>query len=483
MKTKRKNRVGYGCLLAAGVFLWNPVVNMTDVLPDLIGYLFLLIGLSRVADLSDRLGEARERFRSVMWIALGELAMQLLVNVFLRKVSAIDDPYGQNLPAWTLLFSFIIFAAECYFLIPAYRDLFRGLGDLAERKNAAHLKNDRRDRSQYDRMATFAVVFVVGKNLLSLLPELTSVSTYEYQLENPIFRFDWYEYVDVMRLMLLVPALILTGIWLARWILLFSGICRDEDFLTVLKTDYEERIVPDRGLLLGRRVRTAFLLFRIGTAFLATFLLLHDKKALIPSAWQGVELLPDWALPVFLAVGVWMIRDLVAVRRYEIGIGIAAAVAGMAEWIFCMIYYQNHTAMDSRYYTEAYDLMMALRAVGILSAVLSGVCLCLVVLRARRIVQAHLLVSYGSDEALSASATARLQATYRSRMITAYSLIGFGTAGRIADWILRPWFAWFWWIPMIFTVILILVFSSLFSDLAEALAFRYPSGQENGLRE
>ena len=148
-----------------------------------------------------------------------------------------------------------------------------------------------------------------------------------------------------------------------------------------------------------------------------------------------------------------------------------------------MVYYQNHTAMESRYYPEAYDRMMALRAVGILSAVLSGVCLCLVVARTKRMIRKHLLVSYGTDESLSASATARLQATYRSRVIAAYCLIGLGTAGRIADWILRPWFAWFWWIPMIFTVVLILVFSSLFSDLAEALAFRYPSGQENGARE
>lgn len=483
METKRKDRVGYGWLLAAGLFLWNPVVNMTDVLPDLIGYLFLLIGLSRVADLTDRLDEARDRFRTAMWIALGEFAAQILVNVFLRNVSVIDDLHGQNLPAWTLLFSFAVFAIECYFLIPAYRDLFRGLGDLAERKNAAHLKNDRHDRSQYDRMATLSVVFVVGKNLLSLLPELTSVSTYEHELENPMFRFDWYEYADVLRLMLLIPALILTGIWLVRWILLFSGARRDEIFLSAVKTDYEERVAPDYGLLLGRRMRTAFLLFRIGTAFLATFLLFHDKEALVPSAWQGVELLPDWALPVFLAVGVWMIRDLVTVRRYEIGIGIAAFVAGVAEWVFCMVYYQNHTAMDSRYFTKAYDLMMALHAVGILSAVLAGICLCLLVARTQWMVNKHLRVSYGNDKDLSTTSTARLQSSYRSRMIGAYCLIGIATAGRIVDWILRPWFAWLWWIPMIFTVALILLFSSLFLDIAEAFSFRYPAKRESGARE
>ena len=254
MEGKRKDGMGYGLMLIAGVFLWNPVVGMIDILPDFIGYLFLLAGLSRIADLGDRLGEARERFRVVFRISLGELVAQFLVNVFIRNAPVIDDPHGQNLPAWTLLFSFIVFAAECYFLIPAYRELFRGLGALAERKDAAHLKNDRRDRSQYDRMGTFAVIFVAGKNLLSLLPEFSSVSTYEYESGSTFFRFDWYEYIDLLRLILLVPALILTVVWLVRWIALFSGAKRDAAFQSAICADYESQVLPDYGLLLGRRV-------------------------------------------------------------------------------------------------------------------------------------------------------------------------------------------------------------------------------------
>lgn len=475
MEGKRKDGMGYGLMLIAGVFLWNPVVGMIDILPDFIGYLFLLAGLSRIADLGDRLGEARERFRVVFRISLGELVAQFLVNVFIRNAPVIDDPHGQNLPAWTLLFSFIVFAAECYFLIPAYRELFRGLGALAERKDAAHLKNDRRDRSQYDRMGTFAVIFVAGKNLLSLLPEFSSVSTYEYESGSTFFRFDWYEYIDLLRLILLVPALILTVVWLVRWIALFSGAKRDAAFQSAIRADYETQVLPDYGLLLGRRVGLSFLLFRFGTAFSATFLLLQDRDALASSVWQVVELLPDWAMVCFFAVGVWLIRDLDAVRRYEIGFGAAAFVAGMADWLYRMTYYREYTVVDSRYVPAAYDRMMFLRAIGIVSAALACVCLCLLMMRVRRMIDVHLRVEYDSDEVRGMAATERMRAGYRSRIVGAYLLIFLGTAGKIADLFLRPWFAWSWWIPMIFTIVLILVLSSLFTDLAEGLAIRYPS--------
>ena len=471
---ERKRGMGYGAMLAAGIFLWNPVVGMVDVLPDIFGYLLLLWGLSRVADLNDALGDAQKRFRGGVWIALGELGAQLLLVLFIRPVRLADDPHGQNSPAWTLLFTFLVLALECYFFIPAYRDLFRGLGALAERKNAAHLRNDRRDRSQYERMTVFAVVFVVGKNLLSLLPELSSVSTYEHELENPFFRFDWYRYVDVIRIVLLIPALVLTVWWLVRWIRLFAGARRDEGFQSAIRSDYEEQILPDHGLLLGRRVRLSFLLIRIGAALSAPLILLFGQTADAVMR-QGVEVLPDWGAILFLASGVWLIRELDPIRKTDVGFGVAALVAGIAEWVVCLIYYASYTATDARYFAAAYDRMTVLRVVGSVSAVLTAVCLLLVLRRADRLIRNHLRVEYGHDEARSVAATERMRAEYRPRMVWAYLLTVLAAAGKIADLILRPWFAWFWWIPVFFTVVLVMVMSSVFSDLREGLAFRYPS--------
>ena len=468
---KKERGVGYGLLLAAGLFLWNPVTDMTDLLPDLFGYLLLLWGLARLGDLNDALSEARRRFRGALWIGVGEFAVQLLLRFFLRSATVADDPYRQNYPAWTLLFTFAAAVLECYFLIPAYRELFRGLGALAERQDAAHLQtNAKTDR--YERMMVFSTVFVVGKNLLSLLPELTSVTTYEAELENPWIRFDWYQYINVTRLILLVPALVLTVWWLVSWIRLFRAALRDLPFQATVRAIYNERVLPDRGLLLARRVRLAFLLVQVGAAFTAPLILTSGGENA-----RGFSFLPDWAAILFFAAALLLLRDLVPIRRWEMAVGGAAFAAGVAEWAVCLRYYARYTATDARYLTAAYDSMTVLRVVGTVSAVLTAAAAVVVLLRTKSLIRDHLCTA--DEGPLSQTAVARIRADYRPRAVLAGFFVVLTAAGKIADLFLRPWLAWFWWIPALSVMALVLVLSSLSGDLAQALASRYPPLPQN----
>ena len=62
MSATRKNlRPGY--LIAAALFLFNPNVNIVDVLPDCIGYLFILRAIAGVSDLVPHFEEAKAAFR------------------------------------------------------------------------------------------------------------------------------------------------------------------------------------------------------------------------------------------------------------------------------------------------------------------------------------------------------------------------------------------------------------------------------------
>lgn len=40
------------------IFLCNPLINVVDVLPDFIGLLMIMHGLSKVAEVTDHLGDA-----------------------------------------------------------------------------------------------------------------------------------------------------------------------------------------------------------------------------------------------------------------------------------------------------------------------------------------------------------------------------------------------------------------------------------------
>ena len=71
-----------GYLIAGWIFLFNPTVNMIDVLPDVIGYILILKGLSKLADLDGKISAARQRFKAAVWISSGELFVMLLIPVF-----------------------------------------------------------------------------------------------------------------------------------------------------------------------------------------------------------------------------------------------------------------------------------------------------------------------------------------------------------------------------------------------------------------
>ena len=107
---------------------------MIDVLPDVIGYILILKGLSKLADLDGKISAARQRFKAAVWISSGELFVMLLIPVFDAT--------------WYLIFSFLFGVMKLIYLIPAFVFLFEGISYLeirhtdhkTRRENAAKPK-------------------------------------------------------------------------------------------------------------------------------------------------------------------------------------------------------------------------------------------------------------------------------------------------------------------------------------------------------
>ena len=108
-----------GYLIAGCIFLFNPTVNLIDVLPDVIGYLLILKGLDKLSDLDGRLRSAKQKFKAAAWIA----GVKFLV-MFLTPV--MDS-------TWYLLFAFSFGVLELIYEIPAFVELFGGLSYLEMR--------------------------------------------------------------------------------------------------------------------------------------------------------------------------------------------------------------------------------------------------------------------------------------------------------------------------------------------------------------
>ena len=65
--------MGFICLALGGIFLFNPIVAVVDVLPNVIGYLLIYAGLWRLADLNDEFASAHRLSRIMIWVGLLEI--------------------------------------------------------------------------------------------------------------------------------------------------------------------------------------------------------------------------------------------------------------------------------------------------------------------------------------------------------------------------------------------------------------------------
>ena len=71
--------IRFGMLGAGLFFLFNPNINIIDVLPDAVGYFLILVSIGKLCDLCPELEDARSAFIRMFWISLAKLPALLLM--------------------------------------------------------------------------------------------------------------------------------------------------------------------------------------------------------------------------------------------------------------------------------------------------------------------------------------------------------------------------------------------------------------------
>ncbi len=460
---RASGKLRFWWITAAVLFLWNPMVGMRDYLPDCLGYLFLVIGLSRLSDLNDTLGESQGHFRTMLWISLGQLAAQYLIYGYLSPQEKILNRY--ETPGWILLFSFLFFALECWFLIQAYRTLFRGLQGLAERCGSTVHGQDRKGKTAFEKMSRFSTVFVILRGILSVIPEATTLTSYEHEVEKTTT--DLYNYLGAIRALCLIPAIVLGFVWMVCWGVFLIRLQKDTDFQTALWQKYETQVLPDTGLLLNRRLGYAFLLFRVGMVCTAGLTL------------QGREFLPDYAAISLFLIGILLLWNLIRPKWWIFAAGAFSLAVSVAQTALGRSFFDRYSLPDAQYYEEAYDRLLILRSFSALEVVCTLLCVFGVLLLLYRMIGRHLPVDYGAGAGeLSREATRKKLKEYRKRFLCIGLAEVLLATGRIANLFLEERWTWFWWIPLILTGISVLLFSILMDDLAEQFRNQYPAKQD-----
>ena len=367
-------------LMLAGLFLFDPIIGFHDYLPDLMGYLLLLVGLRRLADFNDAVDQAWRGVRAMAWIGAAQIVAGWILHRYLPSLGNAVNPYER--PVGILLCSFLVAVAKCAFLLPACKRLFRGCAFLAERQGGTAVLRERKGKTLCQRMAAGTSRFLVLSALLSVLPELAVLTTFEYNSaghsEYPEWfvgggatniTFDWYTYAELFRLFAGVILFVISLIWLIRFVLFWSRFYGDTACVDALDRKYRQEVATQMGMLLLRRLVLAFSCIGVGALFAASFRdatvqvsdVVHSQGKLIAS----YELLPGVICAAAVLVGLLCLGDTVRKRMPCVLSCLLLGGISVAQILLNARYSERFYPGDALYRADAYEMFLGLRLVQI----------------------------------------------------------------------------------------------------------------------
>ena len=343
-------RGGFGLMIAALLFLWNPHVNVIDVLPDCIGWMLAALSMTHLAWAMDDFAALRRR----AWILCGITAVKLAPMVFsilgVKKLEFLGEP------TMVLTYTVCFGAFELFLGVGVMRgwiDAIAKFGLLHDSKIAVHgttkepkrlrqqisdeegaktvsterkrslsrkalRKNSRRGRRYRDfseRLGHLTFWFFVWRFVSSFVPELVYLRSTEY-LGNVVYGV----VIDIRdyRPYLIFFFSLIAGIYGLRWLVRCLGYAKRlggdpaiQSGFVKLSHERQEQIISRAAM---ERFSIAFGCMMIGGVFFCHF------------SFENINILPDCIGLAFLLTAVYLLRNKTVLPKRYFSVGLVGVI-------------------------------------------------------------------------------------------------------------------------------------------------------------
>ena len=343
-------RGGFGLMIAALLFLWNPHVNVIDVLPDCIGWMLAALSMTHLAWAMDDFAALRRR----AWILCGITAVKHAPMVFsilgVKKLEFLGEP------TMVLTYTVCFGAFELFLGVGVMRgwiDAIAKFGLLHDSKIAVHgttkepkrlrqqisdedgaktvsterkrslsrkalRKNSRRGRRYRDfseRLGRLTFWFFVWRFVSSFVPELVYLRSTEY-LGNVVYGV----VIDIRdyRPYLIFFFSLIAGIYGLRWLVRCLGYAKRlggdpaiQSGFVKLSHERQEQIVSRAAM---ERFSIAFGCMMIGGVFFCHF------------SFENINILPDCIGLAFLLTAVYLLRNKTVLPKRYFSVGLVGVI-------------------------------------------------------------------------------------------------------------------------------------------------------------
>jgi len=295
--------MGFYLILAGVICLFNPIVCIYDVIPDLIGFILIFLGLKKSAVAFPPIERNRREFARLIW--LGAIKLAVSVFVFFASQKTADDD------ATVLTITFACFVAELVFFIPAMRGLLRSISYLGERCDG------KMPFKKLKGITTYTTVFLFLRIFLPVVPEFFTLSDYRVNNFYDYFRRIYRTGFTVISVIL---QLILGIIWLVVIIKYLRRIIKEKDFVKRCEDKFEVEFEADRFVFVRRSLMLGLMIVMCAFFFnLDFYAALNDRSEYYESSNLVSSVITDWGMvnliPDILCAAVLLIGFIVLVKQ------------------------------------------------------------------------------------------------------------------------------------------------------------------------
>ncbi len=258
--------MGFGCLIAGFVLLFNPVIHVVDILPDAIGFLLIVGGLTKMSFFISKIAQARDLFWKLAFVEIAKLLSILII------------PYADG--STKTLLALVFGVVELILFIPAVNYLFEGLsfaglwynGTAMYAKKSAKHKKGANSSEMVTYVRDYILFFYIFRVCASFIPELTELQLYDNLGEVSAFSRSLNSFKPYIYILFLVAGLIIGVLYIRCVTRFFHSIEKDEKFISSLKDKYENDVIPRDTFFIARTMKQALAFFTASviTSFVMT---------------------------------------------------------------------------------------------------------------------------------------------------------------------------------------------------------------------
>lgn len=270
--------MGYGLILAGFILLFNPVINVYDVIPDLVGFLLIVAGLTKLSYFLDDIERSHKMFRNLVFVELAKLAA-----IFVISFAAPAEKGSLR-----VLFAFVFGFAEALMFAYAVVKLFDGLSSAVVKYGGSRFFDTvgKKQKTRSERTRNYIIFFYTFRCAATLVPELTELEMYDHIGEVSAFSRPLSYYKPALYVLLSIAVLVLAVVYIVKISRYFAYISRDAQFNQSFLREYTEAQKTRSMFFLSHRMMKSLLFFTI--AVFTTYMLLIDDVNILVGAISAV---------------------------------------------------------------------------------------------------------------------------------------------------------------------------------------------------